>query len=523
MTCALHHAEAADDADDDVAAVDAGEVEQFVAGQEIVAGYRAWGLLGSGPRCETWMAWSERLRVPVALKIPRYDMNDHPSPRVALTREVEALRRVVHPFFPRLLDADLAGAVPFMATEYIEGPTLACTVEDDGPFTAIEVALVGVQIAIALGHLHDLGLVHHDVKPHNVMLRDGRITLIDLGFVQRCGVPPLPGGPRGTESYMAPEQRRGENNTASSDIYSLGLLLLELLTGAVDADMSSATGWFTPRLHEARQNLDAPGARLVEAIERLTADHPGARPQNCAETIALLNPVLSPTDVPWPDFVDYRCGPDAPPAPAAVPSESVPPIPWVATWTSEASSARWPRSFDEALDAKGSAVDDHELVEDAERYWPIASRTVWEMGGTQGEGEPIFNRLHPARQRQAMLEGRCSVCGQLTPAPWTFLGNVADDGRTPAFREPPLCERCLPRALAACPGLRRHLAEGQLSAVTVTGYMPVPDLADADDPHATVEHLLAIPVMDGWRIDALLVDTALESCSAGVESNRAPT
>ena len=204
-------------------------------------------------------------------------------------------------------------------------------------------------------------------------------------------------------------------------------------------------------------------------------------------------------------------------------SESVPPIPWVATWTSEASSARWPRSFDEALDAKGSAVDDHELVEDAERYWPIASRTVWEMGGTQGEGEPIFNRLHPARQRQAMLEGRCSVCGQLTPAPWTFLGNVADDGRTPAFREPPLCERCLPRALAACPGLRRHLAEGQLSAVTVTGYMPVPDLADADDPHATVEHLLAIPVMDGWRIDALLVDTALESCSADVESNRAPT
>jgi hypothetical protein len=102
-----------------------------------------------------------------------------------------------------------------------------------------------------------------------------------------------------------------------------------------------------------------------------------------------------------------------------------------------------------------------------------------------------------------MLDGRCSVCGRLAPAPWTFVGHLSEEGRTPAFREPPLCARCLPVALATCPGLGVHVQAGTLSIVTVDGYMPVPDLADEDDPDEPVEYFLAIPAENGWRPEPL--------------------
>lgn len=474
------------------------EVAEFEPGQVIVGGYRAWEVLGSGPRCETWLAWSDRLRVPVALKIPRVDMYEHPSPRIALTREVEALRRIAHPSFPRLLDADLTGAMPYMATEYVEGPTLSGVLEDEGPFSATEVALLGAQIAIALGHLHDSGLVHHDVKPHNVMLHNGRITLIDLGFVEPIGATPLPGGPRGTDGYMAPEQRAGEPNTAASDVFSLGLLLLELLTGAVDPDTTDATDWVAPRLAAASRNADLPTATLLPALERMCAPDPLARPRGCDEIIALLRPALPGNDVPWPSFVDgalldgFTVLANCEPAGRGV-------IPWIATWTSEAESVRWSRPETRMIEPMGLPEGDPELVAEARSMWLAHSRTVRELGGLRGVGAPIFNRLHPARQRLAMLEGRCSVCGRPVPPPWTFVGHLSEEGRTPAFREPPLCEQCLPVALATCPGLGAYVQAGTLSIVSVDGYMPVPDLAGSDDDDEPVEYFLAIPMEHAWR------------------------
>ena len=481
---------------------DTDAVAAFAVGHEIVAGYRAWQVLGSGPRCETWLAWSDARRIPVALKIPRFDMYDHPSPRVALTREVEALRRVAHPSLPRLLDADLVGALPYMATEYVEGPTLSEVLHEDGPFGAPEVALLGAQIAIAVGHLHDLGLVHHDVKPHNVMLHNGRVTLIDLGFVQRAGVAPLPGGPRGTDAYMAPEQRKCVDNTAASDVYALGLLLLEALTGVVDPDTTEAGDWVEPRLAQARQRDDLGSVTLLRSIEHMIADDPLMRPLGCDAVIAALRPSLPGNDVPWPSFVEPRFVADPIRLTSDADEVSSAPIPWVATWTSEAESERWSRPFGDLLAAMGTARDDRELIDEADALWPAGRRQVWELGGLHGVGEPIFNRLHPGRQRRAMLEGRCSVCATVVAPPWTFVGHLSEKGRTPAFREPPLCARCLPRALSACPGLRAYIGAGTLSIVIVEGYMPVPEFAttdDPDDPDAPVEYLIAIPVEHGWR------------------------
>ena len=94
------------------------------------------------------------------------------------------------------------------------------------------------------------------------------------------------------------------------------------------------------------------------------------------------------------------------------------------------------------------------------------------------------------------------MCGEQVPPPWTFVGHLSEEGRTPAFREPPLCARCLPVALATCPGLGAYVEAGTLSIVTVHGYMPVPDLAGSDDPDEPVEYFMAIPMENAWHPDA---------------------
>ena len=284
-------------------------------------------------------------------------------------------------------------------------------------------------------------------------------------------------------------------------------MLLEIVTGEVDSDSADAADgtWASGRLEALMRSGDLALATLARAIAILCAEDQAERPQGCDAVLATLRPSLPGNDVPWPDFVERRWATKAPTETDNTedPAERRVLIPWIATWTSESESTTWSRPFDESLDPMGAAVLDHELVDEANELWPAATRVVSELGGRQGVGQPIFNRLHPARQRRAMLEGRCSVCGTVLAAPWTFVGHVTDDGRTPAFREPPLCGVCLPQALAACPGLRAFLEAGKLSIVTVDGYMPVADLGETDDPTAPVEHLLAIPAENGWHLNLL--------------------
>jgi serine/threonine protein kinase len=165
-------------------------------GHELAPGLLAWALLGDGQRCETWLAWDVGRWCPVAVKLPR-PAPASPSPRpAAATRAVAALAReaqvagpTAHPAIRRLLESRLDQPLPHLVFEYVEGPTLDDALADEGPFHPIDVLLVGMQLAAALGHLHDRGLAHLDVKPGNVVMRDGRPVLIDLGLARPVGGP----------------------------------------------------------------------------------------------------------------------------------------------------------------------------------------------------------------------------------------------------------------------------------------------------------------------------------------------
>ena len=159
-------------------------------GHELAPGLLAWALLGDGRRCETWLAWDLGRWCPVAVKLPRPGQGARAA--AALTREAEVAAAVAHPGIRRLLDDRLDRPLPHLVFEYVEGPTLDDALDEDGPFHPVDVLLVGMQLAAALGHLHGRGLAHLDVKPGNVVLREGRPVLIDLGLARPWG---RPGGP----------------------------------------------------------------------------------------------------------------------------------------------------------------------------------------------------------------------------------------------------------------------------------------------------------------------------------------
>lgn len=202
-------------------------VWDWAEGCELPGGTFAIDRLGVGHRCETWLVWSIALWAPGVLKAARPHQVHHPRAVKSLRRETAALSGNLHPAVPRLLADGTDAAIPHILVEYVDGPTLADELEDNGLLTAPEAALLGAQLLPALMALHHRGLAHLDVKPDNVVLRDGRPVLIDYGSARRLGSEQPAGYPVGTEGYASPAQEACEPVSAAMDLYSLGRTLAE--------------------------------------------------------------------------------------------------------------------------------------------------------------------------------------------------------------------------------------------------------------------------------------------------------
>jgi serine/threonine protein kinase len=280
----------------------------FAPGEEMLPGLRAIALLGDGRHCETWLAWDVARWSAVAVKLPHPD--EVGGGGAALARERRAVAEATHPGVQRLLDARLDASPPHLVFEYLEGPTLAHVLDQDGPFDPVDVVLVGAQLAAALAYLHDrLGLVHLDLKPGNAVLRDGRAVLIDLGIARPAGEAPPDGVLRGSPPYMAPEQLRRAPAAPSMDLFALGLVMYELATGVAPYADGRPAGRPEPQLagRPAKRAGDlSPGIpeRLDDLIWRLIDPDPRGRPATARATLAELAGALpagvDPRERPWP-------------------------------------------------------------------------------------------------------------------------------------------------------------------------------------------------------------------------------
>ncbi|MGW6543764.1 protein kinase domain-containing protein [Streptomyces massasporeus] len=245
----------------------------------VVGPYRLLGRLGSGGMGRVYLGRSAGGRT-VAVKIvhPHFALDE--EFRARFRREVEAARRVGGAWTAPVLDADPGARVPWVATAYAAGPSLSAAVADGGPLPAHTVRALGAGLAEALAAVHELGLVHRDVKPSNVLLTLDGPLLIDFGIARATdGTASLTstGVSIGSPGYMSPEQILGKGVTGAADVFSLGAVLAYAATGQPPFPGDSSAALLYKVVHEEPE-LGLLDGRLRSLTAECLAKDPQARP-----------------------------------------------------------------------------------------------------------------------------------------------------------------------------------------------------------------------------------------------------
>jgi tRNA A-37 threonylcarbamoyl transferase component Bud32/TolB-like protein/Tfp pilus assembly protein PilF len=210
------------------------EVTESPAGPRVGGRYELLALVGQGAMGTVYRAQDRELDEVVALKVIRPERAHEPAMLGRLRQEVKLARRITHPNVVRIFDLGEEGDARFVTMEYLEGGTLAEHLADHGWLPAPLVRHVGIQVCLGLQAAHAAGVVHRDLKPDNVLLgapaADGfpRVAISDFGVAASPGTVT---GVAGTPAYMAPEQLEGGALDGRTDLYAVGAILFEVLTG----------------------------------------------------------------------------------------------------------------------------------------------------------------------------------------------------------------------------------------------------------------------------------------------------
>ena len=276
----------------------------------IASHYRILERLGGGGMGDVYLAEDTRLHRRVALKMLKDSGPEDVPGRARLMREARLASGLNHPGIAVIYEIDEAemedGSRSFIAMEYVDGETLSALASRDRPQLSL-VLEIAIQIADALGEAHGRGVVHRDVKPTNVMVTDsGRVKVLDFGLAKQVpfaddtgetwsrGPADADGALVGTIAYMSPEQARGGTVDARSDVFSLGVVVYELLAGRQPFQGANAVQMVDAILHKDPPPgaLDdpraAPRARL---LRRMLAKDPERRPQTMREVAAEMEAI----------------------------------------------------------------------------------------------------------------------------------------------------------------------------------------------------------------------------------------
>jgi hypothetical protein len=247
----------------------AAEEGRFIPGTLLGGRYRILGLLGRGGMGEVYRATDLALGQSVALKFLPEEAAHNPRLLERFHGEVRVARQVSHPNVCRVYDIGEADGVPFISMEYVDGEDLASLLLRIGRLPADKAVEIARKLCAGLAAAHDKGVIHRDLKPQNIMLnKRGEVLIMDFGLAAIAGQ--LSGAEirNGTPAYMAPEQLKGSEVTARSDIYALGLVLYELFTGKRPYDAKSLQELID--LQESRQlsSMTTIAADIDPAVEK---------------------------------------------------------------------------------------------------------------------------------------------------------------------------------------------------------------------------------------------------------------
>ena len=321
-------------------------VRDVLLGARLERRYRIDALIARGGMSSVYLGMDLRLDRPVAVKVmdPRYSADQEFLSRFEF--EARSVARLKDPGLVPVYDQGVDGDYAFLVMELVEGGTLRELLRERGPMPPHAAAAVAIPVLGGLGAAHAHGLVHRDVKPENVLISEnGEVKVVDFGLVRAIAAAGITSNSviLGTAAYLSPEQVESADADARSDIYSMGILIFEMLTGATPFTGDTALGLAYARL---RRDVPPP-SRLIPGVPRefdelvltATARRPEARYADGDDMLDALADIvadlgLPPFTVPAPTrsaeretVIAYRNG-RAPVAPVAAP---LPPTPRTAT------------------------------------------------------------------------------------------------------------------------------------------------------------------------------------------------
>lgn len=322
------------------------------AGRVVADRYELSTLIGQGGMGQVWTAYDRRLDRRVAVKLLRPDKvagQEADELRRRFVRECRVTAQVDHPGLVTVHDAGSEGEELFLVMQYIDGADLSDHLAEQDPYPWQWAVSVAAQLCAVLSAVHAVPIVHRDLKPRNVMVKqDGTVTVLDLGVASVMDADTTrlthTGTPIGSPAYMAPEQAMGGAVGPYTDLYALGVVLHELLSGDVPFAGSTALGVLHRHLYEPPVPVRHIRPEVPESLEALVlhllAKDPQHRPgsaQEVYERLALLLPArgmpsgapLDPTrpflrpHAPWPDRARTPASQPAPLAPPAAEKRDV--------------------------------------------------------------------------------------------------------------------------------------------------------------------------------------------------------
>jgi eukaryotic-like serine/threonine-protein kinase len=261
--------------------------------------YRLEAKLGSGGMSTVYLARDETLDRPVAVKVMHREMSEQEDQLLRFRQEARAVAKLTHPNVVSVIDAGEDGGYPYIVFEYVKGETLKQRISRVGALDTQEAIAYAIEVARGLSVAHARNMVHRDIKPQNVLIdEEGRAKLTDFGISRQLEQDGMTATGRvlGTTDYVAPEQAMGKAVDPRSDVYSLGVVLYEMLIGQVpfhaDSQVGVAMKHVNEELPDVQRRRPEASAAVALVVERATAKNPAERYQTIGEMIDDLETAL---------------------------------------------------------------------------------------------------------------------------------------------------------------------------------------------------------------------------------------
>ncbi len=248
-----------------------------MTGTVLMDRYRLEELIGEGGMASVYRALDLRTGHRVAVKFLRQEFHKNPEFLDRFRREATAASRMSHHNIVNLLDIGDDPKAPYLVFEFVDGKTLKEIITDHGRLPQATAVQIAIRILSALRHAHEAGIIHRDIKPQNILVdRQGYIKVSDFGIARMVGANTMQdadGKPSimGSVHYFSPEQARGETATVSSDLYSVGVVLYEMLTGTVPFEGETPVAIAIQHVQVAAKPIRELNPAVSQALENVVA------------------------------------------------------------------------------------------------------------------------------------------------------------------------------------------------------------------------------------------------------------